>query len=97
MITFYWLIGYTFSADVTAGLDGGEGGNSMVMLGGGWDDWSEVAAQNAFNSNTFQEYINLNGFSSNLSLSIFMLLWQEPTLTKYEEAFFPVVGYSDSG
>jgi hypothetical protein len=42
-----FLIGYTFSADVTAGLDGSEGGNSMVMLGGGWDDWSETAAANA--------------------------------------------------
>jgi hypothetical protein len=42
-----FLIGYTFSADVTAGLDGSDGGNSMVMLGGGWDDWMETALANA--------------------------------------------------
>jgi hypothetical protein len=38
-----FLVGYTFSADVNAGLDGSDGGNSMVMLGGGWDDWMETA------------------------------------------------------
>jgi hypothetical protein len=42
-----FLIGYTFSADVNAGPDGSDGGNSMVMLGGGWDDWMEVALANA--------------------------------------------------
>ena len=42
-----FLIGYTFSADVNAGPDGGPGGNSMVMLGGGWDDWMEIATANA--------------------------------------------------
>ena len=42
-----FLIGYTFSADVNAGLDGSDGGNSMVMLGGGWDDWMETALANA--------------------------------------------------
>ena len=42
-----FLIGYTFSADVNAGLDGSDGGNSMVMLGGGWDDWTETALANA--------------------------------------------------
>jgi len=41
-----FLIGYTFSADVNAGLDGSDGGNSMVMLGGGWDDWTETALAN---------------------------------------------------
>ena len=38
-----FLIGYTFSETVNAGLDGSDGGNSMVMLGGGWDDWMETA------------------------------------------------------
>jgi hypothetical protein len=38
-----FLIGYTFSATVNAGLDGSDGGNSVVMLGGGWDDWMETA------------------------------------------------------
>ena len=42
-MTNSFLIGYTFSADVSAGLDGSDGGNSMVMLGGGWDDWMETA------------------------------------------------------
>ena len=42
-----FLIGYTFSADINAGPDGGPGGNSMVMLGGGWDDWMEIATANA--------------------------------------------------
>jgi hypothetical protein len=41
-----FLIGYTFSADVNAGPDGGPGGHSMVLLGGGWDDWTEVALAN---------------------------------------------------
>ena len=42
-MTNSFLIGYTFSATVNAGLDGSDGGNSMVMLGGGWDDWMETA------------------------------------------------------
>ena len=42
-MTNSFLVGYTFSADVSAGLDGSDGGNSMVMLGGGWDDWMETA------------------------------------------------------
>jgi len=42
-----FLVGYTFSADINAGPDGGSGGHSMVMLGGGWDDWMEIALANA--------------------------------------------------
>ena len=43
-----FLIGYTFSATVTAGIDGsGEGNNSMVLLGGSWDNWSDIATANA--------------------------------------------------
>ena len=39
-----FLIGYTFSATVTAGLDGsGTSNNSMTLLSGGWDTWSDVA------------------------------------------------------
>jgi hypothetical protein len=38
-----FLVGYTFSAEVNAGPDGGSGGHSMVMLGGGWDDWKSIS------------------------------------------------------
>jgi hypothetical protein len=43
-----YLIGHTFSATVTAGVDGsGVGTNSMVLLGGGWDEWNDIAVANA--------------------------------------------------
>ena len=43
-----FLIGHTFSATVTAGVDGsGVGTNSMVLLSGTWDDWSDIAIANA--------------------------------------------------
>jgi len=39
-----FLIGYTFSSTVTAGLDGsGVSNNSMTLLNAGWDTWADIA------------------------------------------------------
>lgn len=39
-----FLIGYTFSATVTAGLDSsGSSINSMTLLNAGWDTWEDIA------------------------------------------------------
>ena len=39
-----FLIGYTFSETVTAGLDSsGSSNNSMTLLNAGWDTWTDIA------------------------------------------------------
>ena len=70
-MTNSFLIGYTFSADVTAGLDGGAGGNSMVMLGGGWDDWMEVATANALPTGEWGVRANVSFDGANVTYNVY--------------------------
>jgi len=66
-----FLIGYTFSADVTAGLDGSDGGNSMVMLGGGWDDWMETAVANALPTGEWGVRANVSFDGAGVSYNVY--------------------------
>ena len=67
-----WLLsvgGIVIAKDITQNSDLNEwdGGQLGVVV----EFESRKAAQRAFESNVFQEYIDLHGFSSGLSLSIF--------------------------
>jgi len=66
-----FLIGYTFSADVNAGLDGSDGGNSMVMLGGGWDDWMETAVANALPTGEWGVRANITFDGAGVSYNVY--------------------------
>ncbi len=67
-----WLLsvgGVVIAKDISQNSDLNEwdGGQLGVVV----EFESKFAAQTAFESKTFQEYINLHGLSSELSLSIF--------------------------
>ena len=67
-----WLIsvgGIVIVKDINQNSDLNEwdGGQLGVVV----EFESGLAAKKAFKSNTFQQYIDLHGFSSNLTLSIF--------------------------
>ena len=67
-----YLIGYTFSATVTAGLDGsGVGTNSMVLLGGGWDDWNDIATANALPNGEWGVRANITYDGANVTYNVY--------------------------
>jgi hypothetical protein len=67
-----FLIGYTFSATVTAGVDGsGEGNNSMVLLGGSWDNWSDVAVPNALPNGEWGVRANVSFDGANVTYNVY--------------------------
>ena len=72
-MTTSFLIGYTFSATVTAGLDGsGVSENSMVMLNAGWDTWEEIATASALPQGEWGVRANISYDSPNATYNVYV-------------------------
>ena len=71
-MTTSFLIGYTFSADITAGLDGsGTSDNSMVLLNAGWDAWSDIATPNSLPQGDWGVRANVTYNSPNVTYNVY--------------------------
>jgi len=68
-----YIVSFTFSFSVSAALDitATPSTNSVVMLGGSWDSWSEIAAANGLNDGEWGIRANITFTGANVTYNIY--------------------------